>query len=122
MLYIQNAEVKTINVAPGVVQRPLVGAHTGAEEIFMGELEIAVGARVPWHYHTMEDVILVREGKGYVECNPGGKFEVEGGKTSVVVPPNLHHQVVNTGDVPIKIIFGFPRGEIDRIVVEEEYK
>jgi quercetin dioxygenase-like cupin family protein len=120
MSYIINEEVATVDIAPGVVQRPLVSKATGADGIFMGEIEVAVGAHIPWHYHSVEDIILVREGEGYVECDPGEKMFVKGGENSVIVKPGVIHRVVNTGDIPIKIIFGFPSTEVDRIVVENK--
>lgn len=122
--YIVNKDVNTVDIAPGVVQRPLVSGKTGSEGIFMGEITVAVGSRIPWHYHSFEDIILLREGNAVVKTCDEGEFReypMEGSVNSVIIPPGLHHSVVNVGDVPLKIVFGFPAKEIDRIPVDDQY-
>ena len=116
MPFVRNEDIACINIAPGVRQRPLISAATGSQGIFMGEVTVDPGCKIPWHYHSFEDIILVRSGKGSVQVD-NEVYEVVGGN-SVIVPPDIPHQVVNTGDEPICIIFGFPSANVDRILVE----
>ena len=112
---LRNADITEVVLAPGVFQRPIVSKATGAQAITMGEVRVMPGYKIPWHYHSVEDVVLVRSGKGLVRVGDDA-FPVEGGM-SAIIPSGVRHQVENIGDEPLLIVFGFPSAEVDRHIV-----
>ncbi|MFQ6110595.1 MAG: cupin domain-containing protein [Nitrospinota bacterium] len=112
MVIINNDEVEIKELYPGVYQRPIISRATGSAAITMGEVEIRPGCKIPLHTHKVEDVILLREGSG--EILLGDETHSIRENMSILVPAGLKHEVRNTGEVPLKIIFGFPAIEVER--------
>ena len=69
------------------------------------------GGQVPWHNQEQEEVYCVLEGRGEMclgeECSP-----IETGQT-VYIPPRVFHQLTNTGNTPMKMIYCYgPAGDV----------
>ncbi len=109
---INNDEIEIKELYPGVYQRPIISRATGSAAITMGEVEIKPGCKIPLHTHKVEDVILLRAGKGEIQF--GDETHSVGESMSILVPAGLKHEVRNTGEAPMKIIFGFPAIEVER--------
>ncbi|HEX7071674.1 MAG TPA: dimethylsulfonioproprionate lyase family protein [Rhodothermales bacterium] len=69
------------------------------------------GGQVPWHNHPQEELYLILEGEGEM-CLGAERQTVRSGQ-AVYVPPNEFHQLTNTGDVPIRMIYCYgPAGDV----------
>ena len=69
------------------------------------------GGQVPWHNQEQEEVYFVVEGTGQMclgdECKP----LVTG--QAVYIPSGVFHQLTNTGDTPLKMIYVYgPAGDV----------
>ena len=112
MPLIQNKDIQKEQMYPLVERKELIGKKTGSAAITMGEITILSGGEIPLHSHKVEDVVLLREGRGEIHMD-GEIFQVEA-PMSILIPAGVKHRVVNTGAEPIRIIFGFPAVEVER--------
>ena len=82
----------------------LVYPDTGldARTLCMGLVEIDPGHASPMHRHNCEEVYYVLSGNGALEIDGETHPLVEGGAS--LQRPNLKHRVVNTGDVPLRLL------------------
>jgi len=114
MPIVKNERVKVEQMYPLVERKELIGRKMGAAAITMGEITIYPGGEIPLHSHKVEDAVLLREGRGEIHMD-GEVFKVEA-PMSILIPAGVKHRVINTGSEPIKIIFGFPAIEVERIL------
>jgi mannose-6-phosphate isomerase-like protein (cupin superfamily) len=90
---------------PGIEHLTLAGAAQGLSRLSLWRQSMAPGSATPAHRHDCEEVVLVLEGSGEVEI--GGTRIAFGPDTTLVLPPDLPHQIFNTGPVPLKTIAAF---------------
>lgn len=69
------------------------------------------GGQVPWHNQRQEEVYFIVEGTGEMclgdECQP-----LVAGQ-AVFIPPGEFHQLTNTGDTPLTMMYCYgPAGEV----------
>lgn len=70
------------------------------------------GGQVPWHNQEQEEVYVVIEGTGEM-CLGEEKQTVHAGQT-VFIPSGVFHQLTNTGQTPLKMIYCYgPAGDVD---------
>ena len=70
------------------------------------------GGQVPWHNQEQEEVYYVVSGAGEM-CLGEEKFQVTGGQ-AVWIPPKTYHQLTNTGDEVLYMIYVYgPAGDVD---------
>ena len=85
----------------------------------MGYVVIYPGGKVPMHEHENEEVYTVLKGKG--EMFIGDQMEPIRAVSSVYVPPNQPHSLVNTGDEELEMIFVYaPATIVDHWAQERE--
>jgi len=69
------------------------------------------GGQVPWHNQAQEEVYFVIEGVG--EMCLGGERGPLGAGQAVYIPPNVFHQITNTGTVPLRLLYCYgPAGDV----------
>ena len=69
------------------------------------------GGQVPWHNQAQEEVYFVIEGDG--EMCLGGERGLLGAGQAVYIPPNVFHQITNTGTVPLRLLYCYgPSGDV----------
>jgi mannose-6-phosphate isomerase-like protein (cupin superfamily) len=69
------------------------------------------GGQVPWHNQDQEEIYFIIEGKG--EMCLGNEKQVLGSGQAVYVPPQVFHQITNTGLTPLRMIYGYaPAGDV----------
>ena len=70
------------------------------------------GGQVPWHNQEQEEVYFIVEGTGEM-CLGKEKQTVTGGQ-AVSIPPGVYHQLTNTGETRLIMIYCYgPAGEVD---------
>ncbi len=106
---IKEKEVEGIKKKPDRVSRIIISEHTvGAKNIAMGTNVTEVGSRIPAHAHeNEEEAMFIISGKGTLILN-GGEEEIpiEAG-TAIFAPKGVAHEIVNTGNEPMKIIWAY---------------
>ena len=69
------------------------------------------GGQVPWHNQEQEEVYFIVEGTGEM-CLGEERQTVTSGQ-AVYIPPGVFHQLTNTGDTPLKMIYCYgPAGDV----------
>ncbi len=69
------------------------------------------GGQVPWHSQEQEEVYFVLGGVGEM-CLGDERRTVTGGQ-AVFIPPGVFHQMTNTGDTPLRMLYCYgPAGDV----------
>ena len=87
-------------------------SHLASEAFSMGIVELdALGGQVPWHNHVQEEIYVILEGEGEM-CIGEERCVLRAGM-AVQVPPNAFHQLTNTSDAPLRMLYCYaPVGEV----------
>jgi mannose-6-phosphate isomerase-like protein (cupin superfamily) len=94
MPIIRNGDLPTFEL-PGLVHRTIAGHAQGVSSMEVWHQVMAPGAETPTHRHACEEVILILSGSGRVTVE-GESSDFQANST-VIVPPDVVHQIVNTG-------------------------
>jgi len=69
------------------------------------------GGQVPWHNQEQEEIYFIVEGEGEM-CLGEERQAVRGGQ-AVYITPGVFHQLTNTGDKPLRMIYCYgPAGDV----------
>jgi len=69
------------------------------------------GGQVPWHNQEQEEIYFIVEGAGEM-CLGGEKRPITAGQ-AVYIPPHVFHQLTNTGNQPMRMIYCYgPAGDV----------
>ena len=90
---------------PGIEHLTVAGRAQGLARLSVWQQSMDPGCATPPHQHDCEEVVLVLEGGGEVQI--GEQRFSFGPDTTLVLPPNVPHQIFNTGSVPLKTIAAF---------------
>jgi mannose-6-phosphate isomerase-like protein (cupin superfamily) len=99
------ARRRTQNLVGGV-------APIQAKNFCMGNVTLdPKGGQVPWHNQDQEEIYFIIEGTG--EMCLGGERQVVATGQAVYIPPGVFHQLTNTGDTPLRMIYCYgPAGDV----------
>jgi mannose-6-phosphate isomerase-like protein (cupin superfamily) len=101
MLVSQNAGIEK-HYLPGLEHQTIAGRRDGLKQFEIWRQTIEPGAATPVHRHDCEEVIMILEGQGVCRLEDGElPFKAD---ESLIIPPNLIHQICNTGTTPMFII------------------
>ncbi|MGH6951604.1 MAG: cupin domain-containing protein [Solimonas sp.] len=101
MSVIRNSELPR-NALPGIEHMTLAGSADGLSNLSVWQQSIAPGGATPPHRHDCEEVVLIRAGCG--ELHLEGQVHGFGPDTTLIVPRNAPHQIMNVGDTPLELI------------------
>ena len=91
--------------------RNLVGGASPvqAENFAMGYVVLEPnGGQVPWHNQEQEEIYFIVSGTGEA-CLGEERTQVSAGQV-VYIPPTIFHQLTNTGDEPMTMIYAYSPG------------
>ncbi|MGY6277371.1 cupin domain-containing protein [Methylomonas sp. MgM2] len=101
MNVIQNSQLPR-TALPGVENTTLAGSQNGLNGLSVWRSTIAPGGATPPHRHDCEEVVLIQAGCG--ELHLDNQVQRFGPDTTLIVPRNAPHQIINVGDVPMELI------------------
>jgi quercetin dioxygenase-like cupin family protein len=101
---VDNASVETFEL-PGLAHQTIGGHKHGLKSTEVWLQTIAPGAETPVHRHPCEEVIVVLSGSG--ECIVGDETFRFGPNSTIIVEPDLVHQLVNTSNEDMRLIATF---------------
>jgi len=105
---IHESEVEGVKKTPWPrVSKVLINETTfGAKQISMGMNISEPGSGIPKHMHTEnEEALFVIEGTGKLICGDQETDLIPG--TAFFSPLGVEHEVRNTGNVPLKILWAY---------------
>ena len=101
-MQVRNNAKTEVHQLPGLVHQTLAGKRDGMDTFEVWRQTIEARAATPVHRHDCEEVIVVFEGEGVCHCE--GKDFYFKADDSVLIPANVVHQIVNTGESDLKIM------------------
>lgn len=101
MNVIDNASIAPAAL-PGLSHRTLAGGANGLRSLSVWSQTIDPGAATPPHRHDCEEVVIVSAGCGELHLN--GRVQHFGPNSTIVLPANIEHQIVNSGSEPLRIL------------------
>lgn len=104
MYVVDNASLQPAAL-PGIEHRTLAGQPLGMRQLSVWQQTIAAGQATPPHRHECEEVVVVTEGSG--ELHIAGKVERFAANQTLLLPPGIDHQIVNTGSGPLRMTAAF---------------
>lgn len=75
-----------------------------------GFVEIYPGGSVPMHKHSNQESYTILKGKGEITLDDEKTDVVDG--DVILIPPNTSHELVNTGDENMYMMFVYTPGNI----------
>ncbi|MGB9839277.1 cupin domain-containing protein [Thermovenabulum sp.] len=105
---VHESEIEGVKRIPPRVSKVLICNKTvGATQISMGVNVTEVGSKIPAHNHdNQEEAMFIVSGKGKLIVEGEGEYELTPG-TAIFAPVGVKHEIVNTGDEPIKIVWAY---------------
>ena len=98
---VDNSKV-TQHALPGLKHRTVGGKAAGISTMEVWQQTIAAGAATPVHRHACEEVIVVLSGSGTLTIE--GETTAFGPNSTLIIPNDAVHQIVNTGGDDMSII------------------
>ena len=105
MPLIDHEDSPELEMREGIRGRFLANAELGSTQTSLLTNTVAPGAEAPLHTHTVEETMLVLEGRVWAQVG-GERYEVTEHHT-VVIPPNTPHAWGNDGDTEAKLLWAF---------------
>ena len=100
MYIVPHASLATFSL-PGINHQTIAGQAQGSNlEVWKQTLQ--PGAATPPHFHECMEVIYILQGNGELMAN--GKTETFAAECTLVVPPRLVHQIINSGPTAIQLV------------------
>lgn len=105
MHHVLDNSTLTRSVLPGIDHVTLAGSAQGLKHLSVWRQTMAPGESTPPHRHDCEEVVVVLDGRGTLQI--AGETLEFGPDTTLVVPPDEPHMIVNTGDEPLTVLAAF---------------
>ena len=88
------------------------GQPIAAKGFAMGDVVLEpTGGQVPWHNQEQEEIYMVLQGRGEI-CVGAERQEISAGQ-AVILPPTVFHQLTNTGDESLHMMYIYcPGGDV----------
>jgi mannose-6-phosphate isomerase-like protein (cupin superfamily) len=96
-----NDDLETLEL-PGLRHQTVGGHQQGLRTMEVWLQTMAPGAATPVHRHACEEVIVVLTGSG--TCTVGDGTYAFGPNSTLVLEPDVVHQIVNTSAVEMKLV------------------
>jgi mannose-6-phosphate isomerase-like protein (cupin superfamily) len=100
-MIVRNEELR-VHALPGIEHRTIAGHEQGVKSMEVWLQTMAPGAATPVHRHACEEVILVLSGCGEVTVE--GETSSFGANSTLIVPPDVVHQIVNSGSSDLVLV------------------
>lgn len=113
MTVIANATIAH-QALPGILHQTLANADLGLKHLSIWRQTMAPGAATPPHRHDCEEVVLIESGSG--ELHIGGEILAFGPDSTLAIPPNVDHQIFNTGAEPIVCVAAFSATPVEVVL------
>ena len=104
MSVIDNAAIQQFSL-PGLAHQTLASHKDGLRNCEVWMQMLGPGAETPVHYHDCEEVIVVMNGSGQLSIND--EVLEFGPHSTLIIPPDMVHQLVNSGTEEITLIATF---------------
>lgn len=101
---------------PGILHATLAGSRHGLQGLSVWTQILEAGSATPPHRHDCEEVVLCSGGQGELRLGEpciGEQRLPFGADSTLTIPRNALHQIVNVGNEPLKIVAIFSRSPVE---------
>ncbi|HLB15693.1 MAG TPA: cupin domain-containing protein [Burkholderiales bacterium] len=112
-MYVLDNASRPQSALPGLRHTTLAGSENGLKHLSVWRQTIAGGQATPPHRHDCEEVVMVESGRG--ELHIGGEIHRFGPDTTLVIPANVDHQILNTGAEPLTLTAAFSTSPVEAV-------
>ena len=104
MSVIDNSTIQQFSL-PGLVHQTLASHKDGLQNTEVWMQTVEPGGETPVHYHDCEEVIVILKGSGRLSID--GKVIEFGPNSTLIIPPDIVHQLANSGTEEIFLTASF---------------
>ena len=101
MPIIDNFKVEKFDF-PGIVHQTIAGRKQSAKTMEVWIQTAELNTETQLHYHDCEEILIVLRGSG--KATMDGEILDFGPNTTLIIPPNVIHQMKNTGKEKMIVI------------------
>ena len=87
---------------PGLAHATWAGSDDGLSQLSVWRQTLAPGAATPPHSHDCDEVVLCSSGAG--ELHIDSAVHCFAADSTLIIPRDKPHQILNTGAVPMEVI------------------
>jgi len=98
--------------APLTRGQRLVTYETGAKQVSSGLTRFEPGAKIPLHYHNVEEQVTIIEGEAVAIVE--GERHLLHAYDTTYVPAGVPHHFMNESDAPMAILYFYPSPYVER--------
>ncbi|MFV8750978.1 cupin domain-containing protein [Nannocystaceae bacterium ST9] len=95
---------------PGLRHRTVAGLDHDVRSMEVWVQTVDPGGATPVHRHACEEIIVVLSGRGQLTIE--GETREFGPASTLIIPHDAIHQIVNTGDVPMELVAALGMGPV----------
>lgn len=117
MSVLQHARIEKFHL-PGLTHQTLASQQQGVRGLEVWLQTVAPGAATPVHRHNCEEVIVVLRGSGRITM--AGEEMTFGANSTIIVPPDAVHQLVNSGTEEMLLIGALGMSPVNVTTAEGE--
>jgi len=111
---INHLDQSSVELAPGVVRRVIVGRHTGADTLTTSYVVIAPGATAAVHHHQVEEAMFLSSGEGLAILGDES-FPIHAPAT-LLAPAGVKHGFHNNSAHPMVVSGIFPSLDVETVL------
>jgi quercetin dioxygenase-like cupin family protein len=104
-----NATIPTLQL-PGLRHQTLASLDHEVRSMEVWMQTIEPGGATPVHRHACEEVIVVLSGSGRLTVD--GETREFGPNSTIIVPPDAIHQIINSGSDPMFVVAALGMGPV----------
>jgi mannose-6-phosphate isomerase-like protein (cupin superfamily) len=117
MSVVKFSELQTF-AFPGIAHQTIAGHKQGARGIELWKQTVEPNAATPIHLHECEEVVIVLQGSGQIMMD--GKITGFEANSTLIIPPNTVHKIVNTGKQELLLIGCFNSSPVNVYATDGE--
>ena len=117
MPILNSAQLATLHL-PGLEHQTLASQAHGVKGMEVWRQTVAPGAGTPVHRHNCEEIIVVLHGSGHLTI--AGEALSFGPNSTIIVPPDVVHQLVNSGTEELLLISALGMSPVEVRTAEGE--
>ena len=117
MAVLKFSELETFDF-PGIVHQTIAGQQYGTKGVELWKQTVAPEARTPIHLHECEEVVVVLQGSGQIIMD--GKITEFAADSTLIIPPDTVHQIINTGNETMALIGCFNASPVNVYATDGE--
>jgi mannose-6-phosphate isomerase-like protein (cupin superfamily) len=92
---------------PGLTHQTIASRQACGSALELWKQTLVAGAATPVHFHECDEAVCILAGSGVLLAN--GQTTPFAADCTLAIPARQVHQIVNTGEVDLRLIAAFPQ-------------